>query len=188
MKSTFAWLSSLLLLLTLFLWTAGSWIHFKASLAQYLITLSWAQVEAKRINKPWPWADTWPVAKLVSGHSSLYVLAGGHGSALAFGPGLVDGSVRPGESGVTLIAGHRDTHFQFMENLSLGDTVDLQGRDGRWHTYVLRSSSVIDVRRSPGISMESDVPLLVLVTCYPFRAISPGGPLRLVGVFEKLMV
>jgi sortase (surface protein transpeptidase) len=38
--------------------------------------------------------------------------------------------------------------------------------------------------RSTRIALRSDVPRLTLVTCYPFDAIEPGGPLRYVVTAE----
>lgn len=68
----------------------GAWIQAKAVLAQVLIAQAWSRTlngEAKV--KPWPWADTWPVAKLAVPRLGLeyYVLEGADGSAIAFGPG-----------------------------------------------------------------------------------------------------
>jgi sortase A len=50
------------------LWQTGSgaWIYMKAQLAQVLLQRAWAGTLAgQRHVKPWPWADTWPIARLV---------------------------------------------------------------------------------------------------------------------------
>ena len=73
---------------------AGLWIPFKAVVAQELLSLAWARTQASQVeSRPWPWADTWPVARLQlpGEQSSLVVLSGGHGESLAFGPGQVKG-------------------------------------------------------------------------------------------------
>lgn len=45
---------------------SGAWIYVKAQLAQVLLQRAWAGTLAgQRDVKPWPWADTWPVARLV---------------------------------------------------------------------------------------------------------------------------
>ena len=57
-----------LTLVLLGLWQTGSgaWIYVKARLAQVLLQRAWADTLAgQRDVKPWPWADTWPVARLV---------------------------------------------------------------------------------------------------------------------------
>ena len=86
----------------------GAYIHSKASLAQALIRRAWAQTSKKGgPPKPWPWADTTPVARLGAPmhRVDLIVLDGGSGRTLAFGPGHVTGTARPGEHGNVVIAG-----------------------------------------------------------------------------------
>ena len=80
------------LLLAFGLWHLGQagYIAAKAELAQYLMQRSWQQTLAgARAVKPWPWADTWPVARLTAADVDLFVLAGADGRALAFGPGQI---------------------------------------------------------------------------------------------------
>jgi hypothetical protein len=56
--------------------------------------------------KPWPWADTWPIARLSAPRHGvdLFVLAGATGRTLAFGPGHVDGTARPGRPGCSHVS------------------------------------------------------------------------------------
>ena len=96
---------------------------------------------------------------------------------MAFGPGYPHGSAEPGEPGLTLLGGHRDTHFRSLERLGTDDTLTLQTADGAVHRYTVVGTTVVDHRRAvlrdgPGPSR------LALVTCYPFDAVTPGGPLR----------
>ena len=48
---------------SLWLFGGAGYIHVKAMLAQTLLRDAWAQtlVDTQPV-KPWPWADTWPVA------------------------------------------------------------------------------------------------------------------------------
>jgi sortase A len=72
----------------------STWIRGKAVLAQLLIARAWGQAQAGvRAPKPWPWADTTPIAKLeLPVHANhveveeLMVLDGASGRNLAFGP------------------------------------------------------------------------------------------------------
>lgn len=169
-----------LLLLTSAAWLNGSYIMLKAELAQYLISDSWAQLQVGEALRPWPWADTWPVARIRFKTEDLYVLAGAHGSALAFGPGHVDGTAAPGTDGTSVVAGHRDTHFQRLEQLNQGDPIELQTTDKDWLSYVVISTRIVDTRIEPGFRVGAADSRLILVTCYPFDAIEPGGPLRYV--------
>ena len=93
------------------------WIYGKAHLSYYLISSAWEEtLNGGEQVKPWPWADTWPIAKLKVPKMGLsyFVLRGDSGRTLAFAPGHAVDSSEPGEPGVTLISGHRDTHFSFL--------------------------------------------------------------------------
>lgn len=160
----------------------GTYIPAKAWLAQELMVRAWRQAEAGRERPaPWPWADTWPVARLSArgGEVELIVLAGGSGRTLAFGPGHLGISALPGEPGNSVIAGHRDTHFRFLQHLQAGDILRLERPGGRWHIYKVTGIDVVDSRRG-SLVLDTDEAMLSLVTCYPFDALEPGGPLRYV--------
>jgi len=165
---------------------AGLYIHAKAWLAQQLIASAWASTLAgEREVRPWPWADTWPIARLQipDADVDLYVLADASGRSLAFGPGYWNGSAAPGAVGNTIIAAHRDTHFRFLEQATRGQEILLQTMDGREHRYRVNETRVLDSRHDR-ILIEADQPTLTLLTCYPFDAVLPGGPLRYVAIAE----
>lgn len=169
-------LSALLIALTLWQWGQASWIFAKAQLAQVLIKHAWSEtLDSGQTQKPWPWADTFPVARLVSEASDddLWVLAGADGSSLAFGPGKVVGS--GGEQG-WVIAGHRDTHFQFLRQLNNGERLQLQTEQGDWQSYQVKGKEIVDSDKSSLTIPGQDV--LLLVTCYPFDALSTDSSLR----------
>lgn len=163
------------------IFTFGLWIPLKAMVAQELLTLAWAESQARQTDKkPWPWADTWPVARLQLGESAqpLIVLAGAHGESLAFGPGHVTGSAEPGMRGPVVIAGHRDTHFQLLESVDLDSTIRLQSRNGEWDDYRVTQLRVVDSRQEAMNIADMPDDSLLLVTCYPFNSIDNQGPLR----------
>ncbi len=91
----------------------------------------------------------------------------------------MDGTAPPGAPGHSLLSGHRDTHFRFLDKLVPGDEIRVQGADGAWRAYRVRGSQVVDARRAWMLA-DDGAPRLTLVTCYPFDAIVPGGPLRYV--------
>ena len=106
------YLAIIVCLLGLWQVSAGLWIHAKAQLAQILIESAWNKTLVdQHAHKPWPWADTWPVARMHTADEELYILEGAQGNSLAFGPGHLQGSVLPGKKGISIIGGHRDTHF-----------------------------------------------------------------------------
>jgi sortase A len=177
------WLA--LLLLAIGGWQAGhgAFLYGKAWLAQVLLRDAWQRFQdgAAGPVRPWPWADTWPVARLEVPRLGIdeIVLAGGSGRTLAFAPGHVDGTALPGAAGNSIIGGHRDTHFRFLADLVPGDAVVVTTVDRRRITYRVVEHRVV---RDGAAAIRLDVAgaWLTLATCYPFDAIVPGGPLRYV--------
>ena len=166
----------------------GAYIPAKAWVAQELMQKAWRKAEAG-LEKPtpWPWADTWPVAKLSAkrGDVELIVLSGGSGRTLAFGPGHLSASAMPGEVGTTVIAGHRDTHFQFLRDLEMGETILFEMSDGRNHLYRISDIDVVDSRRA-SIVLDTEDSMLSLVTCYPFDSTNAAGPMRYIVSAEMI--
>jgi len=162
--------------------TSGGWIHAKAALAQILLEHAWRDtLDGETEVRPWRWADTWPVARLdVPGLGTRsVVLAGVSGRTLAFGPGHMEGTAAPGTAGHTVPSGHRDTNFRFLKDLAPGDALRVQRPGGGWRDCRVTGSEVVGARHAR-LAPDPGRPVLSLVTCYPFDAITPGGPLRYV--------
>ncbi len=160
----------------------GAYIPAKAWVAQELMNRAWRRAQDGDSEvPPWPWADTWPVARLSvkGGDIELIVLEGGSGRTLAFAPGHLSVSALPGEVGNSIIAGHRDTHFQFLQFMKRGESIMVEMAGGKNHLYQVTDIDVVDSRRG-SILIDTDSPMLSLVTCYPFGEIEAGGPMRYV--------
>ena len=165
----------------------GAWIYAKAGLAQWLLQRAWSRSLAGDVAaKPWHWADTWPVARLIVPSQNIdhIVLEGAYGRTLAFGPGHAESSGGMGNPGTIILTGHRDTHFRFLQRLKEGDEIVLTIRNQQEHHYRVSNISVVDAGRA-SIRQDTEENRLALVTCYPFDAISPGGPLRYVVMAEE---
>jgi sortase A len=164
----------------------GTWLHAKAGMGQWLLRRAWETTRPGGVAMPpWPWADTHPVARLLvpQAGADLLVLAGASGRTLAWGPGHLDASAPLGAAGNAVIVAHRDTHFRFLREVSVGDEMVLELPGGSRRHYRVRERYVDDVHRLE-LPRSNAVPMLTLVTCYPFDALLPGGPLRLVIVAE----
>jgi len=164
----------------------GVYMHAKAQVAQWLLHDAWDKSRASGSPvKPWPWADTHPVARLLAPAQAadVLVLAGASGRTLAFGPGHLDGSALPGDAGNAVITAHRDTHFRFLRTIAPGDELVVERADGAMRHFRIRGAYVADYRDLQ-LPRDTAVPTVTLVTCYPFDALNPGGPLRYVVVAE----
>ncbi|KRA65355.1 sortase [Caulobacter sp. Root656] len=157
----------------------GLWIPAKAALAQVLLERAFARsVATGQPVKPWPWADTWPVARISFPrlHRSVIVLDGASGQALAFGPGHVAGTPDAGDQGTTVYAAHRDTHFALLGQLKPGDEIQIDRIDGRHVRF--RTVAAQTVRwDASGVDPHAPGRALALATCWPLSA-KAHGPLR----------
>ena len=162
------------------------WIEAKAVVAQLLLRAAWAETGATGDPaRPWPWADTWPLARLEAPRLGIYqiILAGASGRTLAFGPAHIGASAAPGTGGNVVISGHRDTHFRFLQDLVPGDRLSIATPDGGSRAYTVTATEVVHVDNAR-LPMATPIPRLTLVTCWPFDALVPGGPMRYVVVAE----
>lgn len=161
----------------------GSYMRGKAWLAQVLIERSWAENRnhGSASVKPWPWADIRAVAKLrvPSRDITQYIMSDASGEALAFGAGMLPEGVMPAEEGHSVIAGHRDSHFAFLQDVAPGDEIVVENVHGRVQRYRVQRAYVLDTRQVGELSMHQER-ALTLVTCYPFDALVANGPLRYV--------
>ncbi|BAQ49687.1 MULTISPECIES: class GN sortase [Methylobacterium] len=159
----------------------GAWIPAKAALAQALLARAFARgLETGAPVRPWPAADTRPVARIAFptlGEAHI-ALAGSSGQALAFGPGHVEGTPEAGEPGIAVYAAHRDTQFRSLGRLVPGDPVEVRRLDGRVVRFRVTGRRIVRFDQS-GLDPAAPGRRLALVTCWPLDALGPG-PERLV--------
>lgn len=175
--------SALLAIIGFSTFAYGAYMPIKAEMAQYMIQSAWNVANKTGYTvKPWNWMDSHPVMRLTSNNHNqdLIVLEGDTGNVLAFGPGRNIESHHPGTRGTTLISAHRDTHFDFLEDVALGDKFELDSiYSNNNHQYQVSDIKIIDADKED-ISINNNQAELKLVTCYPFNSPTANGPLRYV--------
>jgi sortase A len=172
---------TLSLLLGVYQFSGGFYILAKAELAQYLIADAWHKnLTSEEQHKPWPWADTHPVAELIIKDKSWYVLAGASGRNLAFAPTHVSSTPEPGEIGNSVIVGHRDTQFNSLKRLQKGDIIEVKTKHKRqqFKVTMLRIAvhSQLHYMQNAinNTTFDVDHSSLTLITCYPFDSMLPN--------------
>jgi sortase A len=153
------------------------WIQLKAEVAQALLHRAFERsVASGKPEKPWGWADTWPVAEITIPRigAEAIVLHGATSEALAFGPSHLSDTPEPGERGTSVISAHRDTHFNFLKQVEVGDVIDVTRSDGRSFHYRVSNLRVAAWDAS-GIDRHAPGHRLVLSTCWPFDAVTRGN-------------
>tara|TARA_R110000744_G_scaffold84774_8_gene165960 strand:+ start:3823 stop:4485 length:663 start_codon:yes stop_codon:yes gene_type:complete len=193
-----------------FLFIHASWLPTKAWLSQQLINHSWQQSMAAQKHlheqqknhaqsnlsvhnldshslqkqiaiKPWPWADTFPIAELVFKRlgKSIVVLNGGDPTTLAFSAGAVAPFNQPNITKPFVVAGHRDSHFAFLENVTMRDIISLTDAQGQAQLFQVESIDIVDASAGQ-LPLLADAASLVLITCYPFAEIGNDSDERYV--------
>ena len=161
----------------------GLYLGSKAFVAQILMDRAWAAtLKTGQATPPWAWMDTLPIAKISipATDSSAIILDAVSGQALAFGPAHVETTPLPGETGISVIAAHKNTHFSFLKDMVSGDEIVVQRADGQSYTFTMTHADIVHKDNSgiPATQTPSQLTQIALVTCYPFDAVSFGGPLR----------
>ncbi len=161
------------------------YLHAKGELAHALIRRAWQRTLATGVpTRPWPWADTVPIARLriPSAGVDAIVLEGASPRVLAFGPARMMNGAAPGEPGNLVLAGHRTTDFLPLQRVASDDVVVLEwlGRDRRPRSrrYRVDGLEVVDPQDTRALRQTLE-DRLTLITCYPFGR-SPRSPQRYV--------
>lgn len=151
----------------------------KAKLAQQLLFNAWEQsVNDKQIQKPWPWADIYPVGLLSVPELNIkqVVLNNQQSEALAFGPGML------AMENTRVLSGHRDSHFAFLQLLSIGNELYFTSVDGGVEKFTVTSVGIVDIHKRSTLSPPLNS--LTLVTCFPFEGLGSHSDQRFVVVAQ----
>jgi sortase A len=105
------------------------------------------------------------------------ILEGTTTESLLLAPGHLSQTAWPGEPGNAVIAGHRDTFFHRLSELTPGDAIEIR-RPGREYRYAVTGTMIVppdDLR----VTRPTKDSRLTLVTCFPTYYIGPA-PKRLI--------
>ncbi len=177
-------LSALALSLVLY----SAWLPAKAWLAHALIKHSWQQKQRDGGQfKPWPWADMHAIAslKLARLNQEIIVLQGADPSSLAFSAGAMHGYSELNRHSPVVIAGHKDSHFSFLQDILMKDVISLTNTKGINQLYQVENIDIIDTADTDIVLAENQ-PNLILITCYPFDSSTVGGTMRYVITAKRL--
>lgn len=161
----------------------AAYIPAKGVVAGALMERAWDKSQAAGTSvSPWASLDARPLARLRVDRlgASEIVLDTDTGQALAFAPSHIPQTAIPGRPGLSVIAAHKNTHFAFLKQVKPGDIITVESVGGQASRFKVTDAQVVDKDASGLTPAKSGAPRLALVTCYPFNALSYGGPLRYV--------
>ncbi|EJO5347346.1 class D sortase [Clostridium botulinum] len=111
------------------------------------------------------------------------ILKGATEENLKGGAALYDNGIYPGDYGTSIILGHRETTFGFLENIHNGDEVNIETLN---KIYKFKVKKIyITSPEDNSILKQENKPSLTLVTCYPFRYIG-SAPKRFIVKFNLI--
>lgn len=82
------------------------------------------------------------------------------------GAGAIEGTAAPGSDGNAGIAAHRDGYFRALQDVVLGDEIEVEHHTGT-RRYRITDLTVVEPTDVSSL-YPTDEPVLTLVTCYPF--------------------
>jgi sortase A len=154
----------------------GAYMKAKSALSQVLLADAFDErLKGDANAKPWPWADFTLAARIEAPrlHRSQIVISGASGEAMAFGPGHMTNTPDAGREGTAVFAAHRDTHFAWLRDVVVGDTIRVTNPDGKLLDFKVTGTRVAKWNDS-GINPHAFGKHLALVTCWPLDAKTRG--------------
>ena len=157
--------------------TKASLMPIKAIIGQHYLEVAWKEsLKNNKVSKPWKSADFYMIGelKVPKLKVSRVILNSVSGEAMAWSIGRVTNLGNAIEKQPIILAGHRDSHMQFMSELNVGDKIELMMSDGLLKTYIISGTEVSDkpevALSTASLGRES----LILTTCWPFKAMKSG--------------
>ena len=176
-RKLFIALGCSLMFLGIFGIAKASFMPIKAIIGQHYLEAAWQEsLRNNRLSKPWRSADFYMIGELTVPKLKIsrVILNSASGEAMAWGIGRVN-NVRYSKTRKPIIlAGHRDSHMQFMSELNVGDKVELIMSDKVLKTFII---SKTDITKKPELAisaLNSENESLILTTCWPFNSQKPG--------------
>ncbi|MCK5877702.1 MAG: sortase [Candidatus Marithrix sp.] len=171
MKKPLQWGSIFFIIaMSLAIWQLDRGHNIRAWISHNLLHTAWVRTQSSgRQFEPWPWANTWPLARVFVPHLNLekIVLSNVNDGMSVFALGYSENSVLPGEPGNSVLnIVHRNTLVNFLQLLELGDMLVLESlRSGSWHYQV---SAIYIVSKTETHLVEPSLNRrLTLIGCYP---------------------
>jgi len=158
--------------------TKASIMPIKAIIGQQYLEVAWKEsLRANKLSKPWRSADFYMIGELTVPKLKIsrVILNSSTGEAMAWGIGRVNNAQSSSKGGPIILAGHRDSHMQFMSKLNVGDKVELIMSDRVLKTFII---SKTDITKKPELAISAqntDNEILILTTCWPFNSQKPGS-------------
>jgi LPXTG-site transpeptidase (sortase) family protein len=163
--------------LGLLLYVGAQYAHMY--IEQRSLARQWSEQQRKAAAQPQDGLTRLSIPKI---DFNAIVVEGTGRRDLLLGPGHMESTAQPGDTGNAVITGHRDTFFRHIYELDRGDVITVQ-RSGQTYNYEVTGKKIVDPQ-DLSVIKPSGERQLTLITCYPTYYVGPA-PERLV-IFSKL--
>ena len=176
-KKIFIVLGCCLIILGIVGITKASLMPIKAIIGQHYLEVAWKEsLKNNKLSKPWKSADFYMIGELrvPKLKVSRVILNSVSGEAMAWSIGQVANLNSALDKQPIILAGHRDSHMQFMSELNIGDKIELMMSDGLLRLYNI-SEAQINQKATLDVSLPKFTNnSLILTTCWPFNSVRSG--------------
>ena len=176
-KKIFIVLGCCLIILGIVGITKASLMPIKAIIGQHYLEVAWKEsLKNNKLSKPWKSADFYMIGELrvPKLKVSRVILNSVSGEAMAWSIGRVTNLGNALDKQPIILAGHRDSHMQFMSELNIGDKIELMMSDGLLRLYNI-SEAQINQKATLDVSLPKFTNnSLILTTCWPFNSERSG--------------
>jgi sortase A len=117
------------------------------------------------------------ILRIPTAHIEAPIVEGTDDVSLNEGVGHIAGTDNVGGSGNAGIAGHRDGFFRGLKDIQVGDTIQIETKQGVL-TYTVDRMLIVDPHDTTVLRGQGH-PALTLVTCYPFYTLG-NAPRRFI--------
>ncbi|WP_019156983.1 class D sortase [Robertmurraya massiliosenegalensis] len=117
--------------------------------------------------------------------AELPIIEGTGDKELEQGVGHFIGTALPGLGDQIVLSGHRDTVFQHLGDLVIGDQIIFEMHNGTF-TYEVKSTDIVDADDRTVIRTTAPNEVLTLTTCYPFHFVG-NAPERYIVYAEPVL-
>jgi len=174
-------------LIAILLFSQGIYREGKAIVAQRLLSLAWSSyLEDGEKHKPWPWADSEPIAQLsIAGQAPLTVLKGASVSHLAFAPAWMVSSSGFGQAGNSVVLADNDRYFKQLKDVRLNSYLTLHTYPNLQLDYQVVATKIVN-EKALSVLDATDQEMLTLITSYPFASRISNSELRFVVIAKRI--
>jgi sortase A len=156
----------------------ASMLPIKAIIGQHYLEVAWKEsLKANKLSRPWRSADFYMIGELTVPklNISRVILNNASGEAMAWGIGRVNSVQFSKNRKLIILAGHRDSHMQFMSKLNIGDKIELIMSDRVLKTFIISRTDITNKPEMAVSAHNTDNEILILTTCWPFNSQKPGS-------------